>query len=123
MDTVLIADDDAGVRRLLWQTLWREDRDLVLASDGEAALRLARAMGPDLVILDVRMPGRDGRAVCAALRADAATRAIPVLLLSGLRGPRDEALGLEAGADAFVAKPFGVQDLAARVGALLGRAA
>lgn len=120
MDKFLIADDNPGVRKVLCHALWGEDRDFVLAADGDAALRLARLERPDIVILDQRMPGRDGLAVCGALRADAATADIPVLILTGAGG---EPQARAAGADAFLAKPFNLHDLHERVRELLGRRA
>ena len=123
MDKVLIADDNAGMRKMLCQALDDEGRSLILAADGLAALDMARSELPDLVILDMRMPGKDGSQVCAALRADERTRAIPVLMLSGLDDESGAELGLAAGADDFLAKPFNMRELGARVSALLGRAA
>lgn len=116
MDKLLIVDDNPGVRKVLYQALWHEDRDFVLAADGDAGLRLARCERPDLVILDVRMPGRDGYEVCGALRADAATRAIPVLMLTGLG---EEERARAAGADGYVAKPFDFRALSQLVSGLL----
>jgi DNA-binding response OmpR family regulator len=118
MDKLLIADDNPGVRKVLWQALWDEDRDFVMAADGDSALRLARRERPDLVILDQRMPGRDGLAVCGALRADASTAGIAVLILTGAG---DELDARAAGADAFLAKPFNLHELSARVRELLRR--
>lgn len=118
MDKLLIADDNPGVRKVLYQALWDEDRDFVLAADGDSALRLARRELPDLVILDQRMPGRDGLAVCGALRSDAATAGIPVLILTGAGEELD---ARAAGADAFLAKPFNLLELSERVRELLGR--
>jgi two-component system, OmpR family, alkaline phosphatase synthesis response regulator PhoP len=119
MDKLLIADDNPGVRKVLYQLLWEEDRDFVLAADGDAALRLARRELPDLVILDLRMPGRDGYDVCDALRSEEATRSIPVLMLTGAG---DEEAARVAGADAYMAKPFDMRLLGARVRELLRRA-
>lgn len=117
MDKLLICDDNPGVRKVLYQALWDEDRDFVLAADGDAALRLARRERPDLVILDQRMPGRDGLSVCGALRADAETADIAVLVLTGAG---EEVAARAAGADAFLAKPFDLRELQRRVDLLLG---
>lgn len=118
MDKVLIADDSEGVRKMLCHALQGEGRDLLFAADGEAALEMARAQMPDLVILDVHMPGRDGLSVCCALRGDAATHGIPVLMLTGLG---DKAGARAAGANDYLPKPFNLLDLGDRMRALLGR--
>lgn len=120
MQKVLIADDSPAVRKVLYQALWDDRRDFMFAGDGDSALLLARSERPDLVILDQSMPGRDGLAVCGALRADVETAGIPVLILTGL-GRELEALAV--GADAFLSKPFNLHDLDERVRGLLGRRA
>lgn len=116
---VLIVDDSAGVRKVLAQCLGAADRLLLTAEDGDAALELARVHLPDLIILDVRMPGRDGYQVCAELRGSESTRSIPILILTGQSA--DEAGSADGGADGRLAKPFNVNDLQARVDALLRR--
>jgi DNA-binding response OmpR family regulator len=84
-------------------------------ADGTQALTAARTDPPDLAVLDVSMPGATGLEVCTALRADPATAGVPVLLLSAGATPDDVARGLAAGADAYLAKPFSVAGLVARV--------
>ncbi len=120
---VLIADDNAGVRRMLTKCLDAADRKLFTAEDGTSALDMAREHLPDLIILDVRMPGRDGYEVCAALRADERTRKIPIMMLSGAAESNNALKGLEGGADEYLAKPFNLKDLNAMVESLLWRAA
>ena len=120
---LLIADDNPGIRRMLEHCLRGDDRSLLTAEDGDAALDLAKEHLPDLIILDVRMPGRDGYAVCSALRADARTRLIPIMILTGLGSPEDEIKGIDGGADAYMAKPFDLNEFQARVRALLWRTA
>ena len=118
---VLIADDNTTVRRILTQFLNVGDRRVLEAADGDAALVLAREHLPDLIILDVRMPGRDGHQVCSELRQQEATRHIPVLMLSGVGALSEEYLGTSNGADDYLSKPFNFHDLESRVNALLGR--
>ena len=120
---LLIADDNPGIRRMLEHCLRGDDRQLLTAEDGHAALDLARLHLPNLIILDVRMPGRDGHEVCAELRADERTRLIPIIMLSGLGEPEDELKGINGGADAYMAKPFNLNEFQARVNSLLWRAA
>jgi DNA-binding response OmpR family regulator len=113
---VLVADDEDDIRGLVTLAV-RKAGCVVVGSvaDGPAALDLARAELPDLAVLDVSMPGATGLEVCAALRADPATAAVRILLLSAGASPDDVASGLAAGADAYLAKPFSVAGLVARV--------
>lgn len=117
--TVLIADDNAGVRLVLTRCLRAGDRSLLTAEDGDAALEMALLHLPDLIILDVEMPGRDGHQVRSELGARENTRNIPVLMLTGQGELEPERAG--AGAVEYLAKPFNVNELQARVSALLGR--
>jgi DNA-binding response OmpR family regulator len=120
---VLVADDEDDIRALVGVAVRRARCTLVASvADGEAALRSARAELPDLVVLDVSMPGRTGLAVCAALREDAAAAGVRVLLLSAGASPDDVERGLAAGADAYLPKPFSVADLVREVWTLAGRA-
>lgn len=117
---VLIADDNPGVRRVLTQCLGVGDRVLLTAENGEEALTLARAHLPDLIILDVRMPGRDGHQICSDLREDVNTAHIPVLMITG-QGALEAELGrIGSRADSHLAKPFNINELEARVRTLLG---
>ena len=122
---VLVADDEDDIRALVGVAVRRAGCSLVAAeADGEAALTTARAELPDLVVLDVSMPGRTGLEVCAALRQDATTAGVRVLLLSAGASPDDVARGLAAGADAYLPKPFSVADLVAEIrGLAVGRPA
>jgi DNA-binding response OmpR family regulator len=109
---VLVADDEDDIRALVVVAVRRAGCTLVgSAADGDAALAIARTERPDLVVLDVSMPGRTGLEVCTALRADAGTAGIRVLLLSAGASQEDIARGLAAGADAYLPKPFSVADL------------
>ena len=121
MALVLVADDDAHIRDVVSCALERGGHDCVDAGDGVEALRIARDKRPDLVVLDVGMPGHDGLEVCRTLRADPALAATPVLFLSARDEEIDRVLGLEMGGDDYVAKPFSPRELTARVNAILRR--
>ena len=113
---VLVADDEEDIRLLVCLAVRKAGCTVVAAvPDGAQALRTARAERPDLVVLDVSMPGASGLEVCAALRADPATAGSRVLLLSAGASPADLARGLAAGADAYLPKPFTVAGLVAQV--------
>jgi DNA-binding response OmpR family regulator len=113
---VLVADDEDDIRALVGVAVRRAGCLLVAAEpDGEAALATARSELPDLVVLDVSMPGLTGLEVCAALREDPRTAGVRVLLLSAGASPDEVARGLAAGADAYLPKPFSVADLVAEI--------
>ena len=116
--TVLVADDNADIRAYVRGHL-EGDYRVVEAADGDAALALARAETPDLIVSDVMMPGLDGVALVAALRADPDTDFIPVVLLTAKAEEADVQAGLDAGADAYVVKPFDVRTLRSRVAGLI----
>jgi len=115
---VLIADDDHDIRMLVQLRLERSGYAVVAASDGPQALELAGGCSPDLAILDVSMPGLSGMEVTRALRATNA--GLPVILLTANARDSDVAEGAEAGADAYMTKPFSPQELEGRVKALTG---
>ena len=113
---VLVADDEDDIRALVGLAVRRAGCSVVASvADGDAALAAARAELPELTVLDVSMPGRTGLEVCAALRADAATAGVRVLLLSAGASAEDVARGLAAGADSYLPKPFSVADLVREV--------
>ncbi|WP_410586444.1 SpoIIE family protein phosphatase [Amycolatopsis sp. lyj-23] len=112
---VLVADDNADMREYLTRLLADAEYLVTTAVDGRQALESARVDPPDLVISDVMMPGLDGLAVVAELRADARTAAVPVLLLSARAGQEASIDGLRAGADDYLVKPFAAAELLARV--------
>jgi len=116
---VLVADDDEDILELVKLRLSRSGYDVLTAADGATALALARTASPALAVLDVAMPVFDGLQVTRALRADAATASLPVLLLTARAQDKDVERGLEAGADDYVVKPFSPEALAERVSSLL----
>jgi DNA-binding response OmpR family regulator len=118
MTTVLIVDDDRAMAGMVAQLLGDEGYDFLPAYDGESALRRHAEEGPDLVILDRRLPRLDGDEVCRRIRAASST---PILMLTGERGSEERAKLLDLGADDYLEKPFGRRELAARVRALLRR--
>lgn len=121
MATVLVADDDDDIRELVAYKLKLGGHEVVAVSDGPSAVRAAWETVPDVAIIDVTMPGMDGLAVCAALRADSRTAHIPVLLLSARAQVGDSRAGLDAGAIDYLTKPFSPRDLERRIMALLAR--
>lgn len=120
-EVVVVADDDADVARAIEINLTLEGYEVHVASDGLQALELARTLRPDLVVLDVVMPGLDGIEVCATLRADPRTQSIPVIMLTAKSTRDDRVKGLTTGADDYVAKPFEAVELVARVRGMLRR--
>lgn len=123
MPVILIADDEARIRRLVSDFLKRDGHTILEAGDGAEALEMIHQARPpvELAILDVMMPGLDGFALLRTLRAEEATRAVPVMMLTARAEDNDQLLGLESGADDYVTKPFSPMVLAARVRNLLGR--
>jgi two-component system response regulator MprA len=117
---LLVVDDEQAVRDALRRALRLEGYDVSLAGDGEEALESLAADEPDAVILDVLMPGVDGLVVCRRLRERGSR--VPVLLLTARDAVGDRVAGLDAGADDYVVKPFALEELLARVRALIRRA-
>ena len=118
---VLAADDDADILGLITFRLERSGYTVLQAHDGEEAFELARTAKPDLAILDVMMPKLDGFELTRRLRADEATKRMPIILLTARAQEADVQEGFEAGADDYIRKPFSSQELRARVQAILGR--
>jgi two-component system, OmpR family, response regulator MprA len=117
---LLVVDDERAVRDALRRAFRLEGYDVTLAGDGEEALASLTASEPDAVILDVLMPGVDGLVVCRRLRERGSR--VPVLMLTARDAVGDRVAGLDAGADDYVVKPFALEELLARVRALLRRA-
>ena len=115
---ILVADDDKEFLELLTLCLNKRGYRVLSASDGQRALELARRCQPDLIILDVLLPYIDGLEVCRILRAESR---VPIIIVSGLSTDADELAGLNMGADDYVTKPFRLNELLARVRAVLRR--
>ena len=120
--TILVIDDEADLVELVSYNLKREGYEVVCAADGKAGLQSARHHKPDLIVLDVMMPSLDGLEVCRALRGDARTSGVPIIMLTAKAAEADRIVGLELGADDYVTKPFSPRELVARVKAVLRRA-
>ena len=117
---VLIADDEANIVISLEFLMKREGHRVTVARDGEAALAAIRAERPDLVLLDVMMPGKSGFEVCQAVRADESLAGVKILMLTAKGRDTDLAKGSALGADAYMTKPFSTRELADKVRELLG---
>lgn len=116
--TVLVVEDEESLRFTLAHNLRREGYRVLTAARGDDGLRMAREATPDLIVLDVMLPGIDGIQVCRLLRRDTT---VPIIMLTALGGEGDRVAGLDTGADDYIAKPFGMRELLARIRALLRR--
>lgn len=116
---ILVVDDEPDVLQLVQYNLTAADFDVVTASDGMEAVKKARALLPNLIILDLLLPELDGLEVCKLLRRDQNTASIPILMLTAKAAEMDRVLGLELGADDYVTKPFSPRELVLRVRRLL----
>jgi DNA-binding response OmpR family regulator len=121
--TILVIDDHKELAELVQRSLEHEGFDVIIASNGIVGLDIARKHKPDLVILDLTMPGMDGLDVCRHMREDPRIGKIPVIMLSARASEEDRVQGLEQGADDYLIKPFSPRELLARVKAALRRAA
>jgi phosphate regulon transcriptional regulator PhoB len=119
---VLVVEDEPDIRRLVVLHLERDGFRCRTAANGLDALREAKANVPELVVLDLMLPGLDGLEVCRRLRSDASTAGVPIIMLTAKSDEVDRVVGLEVGADDYVAKPFSPKELVARVRAVLRRA-
>ena len=115
---VLIADDEVAIRKFVRANLEARDYETLMASDGSEALEVIEKELPDLIILDLRMPKMDGFELCRQLRE---WSQIPIIILSACSGEMDKVKCLEMGADDYITKPFGVEELLARVKAVIRR--
>lgn len=118
---VLVIDDEQDICYAIQRTLGRSGYEVLTAGDGLEGLAMVRAHDPDLIILDVRMPKKDGYNVLAELMGDPFTNHIPIMMLSGLSEIEEVIIGLRRGADDYVTKPFHPDELRARVGNLIAR--
>ncbi len=118
---ILVVDDEKSIVEAVRYSLERAGFRVAAVSDGEEALERCRAEAPDLMILDLMLPGLDGLEVCRILRGDNATRGIPIIMLTVKGQETDKIVGLELGADDYMTKPFSPRELVARVRAILRR--
>jgi two-component system KDP operon response regulator KdpE len=118
--TILIVDDEPQIRRVMLTTLASHGYSVMEAASGEEALEKIRSERPDLILLDVNMPGMSGLDTCAEIRTSSD---VPIIMLTIRNSERDKVQALDAGADDYVVKPFGVQELMARIRAALRRSA
>lgn len=116
--TILVVDDEPQIRRVLRSTLSSQGYIIIEAKTGEEAVELLRKEKPDLILLDVNMPGIGGIAACREIRQGSAA---PIIILTVRNAERDKVLALDAGADDYVVKPFGIEELLARIRASLRR--
>jgi DNA-binding response OmpR family regulator len=119
--TVLVIDDEKDLLELVRYNLEKEHLDVITASDGQSGLEIGLKHKPDLVLLDLMMPGMNGLEVCKQLRSDARTSRVPIIMLTAKAAETDKIVGLEMGADDYITKPFSVRELLARVRAVLRR--
>jgi two-component system phosphate regulon response regulator PhoB len=121
MHTVLVVDDETDILDLIGFNLQRQGLTVLTAENGIEAVRIAKDRSPDMIVLDLMLPGKDGFTVYKELRADPRTSGIPVLMLTAKGELNDRIAGLELGADDYVTKPFSPKELVLRVKALLKR--
>jgi two-component system phosphate regulon response regulator PhoB len=119
--TILVIEDEPDILDVIDFNLRREGFDVVPSGDGDQGLRLAQESIPDLILLDLMLPGRDGLEICRRLRADIATRAIPIIMVTAKGDEGDIVLGLGIGADDYITKPFSVREMLARVKTVMRR--
>ena len=119
MTLILVAEDDADIRLLVRDVLEHAGYEVLVSGDGPSALQAARTRRPDLLVLDLGLPGLDGLDVARALRRDSE---LPIIMLTARAEESDTLVGLELGADDYIAKPFSTKELVARVRAVLRRA-
>ena len=117
---ILVVDDEIYIVHILDFSLGMEGYEVVTALDGEQALEKARSEKPDLIVLDIMMPKLDGYETCKRLKADPATKDVPVILLSAKGRNVDQKVGFEVGADDYITKPFSPRKLVERINAILG---
>jgi two-component system phosphate regulon response regulator PhoB len=120
--TVLVVEDERDIADLVRYHVEKAGMRCVHAADGGSAIRLARAEAPDVVVLDLMLPGLDGLEVCRQLRREPGTRRLPIIMLTARGEEVDRVVGLELGADDYVVKPFSPRELVARIRAVLRRA-
>jgi DNA-binding response OmpR family regulator len=123
MSQILVVEDDPDIAQLIGHYLEKAGHTVEVLSSGKAVMPKVRRNPPDLVVLDLMLPELDGLMICQAMRTDPQTAAIPIIMVTARGDEADRITGLELGADDYVTKPFSPKELAARVTALLRRAA
>ena len=118
---VVIVEDEADIREVIEYNLKREGYRTSSVADGEKALQLVRDTLPDLVLLDLMLPGLDGLEVCQRLKSDSATRQVRIIMVTAKGEERDILMGLDLGADDYLTKPFSPKELLGRIRAVLRR--
>ena len=118
---ILVIEDEPDIRKLVQYNLVQDNFKVLEAEDGEQALKILKRDKPNLVILDLMLPGLSGLEICRALREHPETARLPILMLTARAGEADKVIGLEMGADDYLAKPFSPREMVARVRALLRR--
>jgi DNA-binding response OmpR family regulator len=121
-ERILIADDEPNIVVSLEYLMKREGFEVAVASDGEAALKAVASLRPDLILLDIMLPKKDGFEVCQQIRSNPEWRGVKVVMLTAKGRDTEVTKGLALGADAYVTKPFSTKDLVAQVRQLLGLA-
>jgi two-component system alkaline phosphatase synthesis response regulator PhoP len=119
---ILVVDDEIYIVHILDFSLGMEGYEVITALDGEAALEKLKSERPDLIVLDIMMPKLDGYEVCKAIKGNADTAHIPVILLSAKGRNVDQKMGFDVGADDYITKPFSPRKLVERINQLLGQA-
>jgi two-component system phosphate regulon response regulator PhoB len=119
--SLLLVDDDPEILTLLQAKFKDQPFEIFTAAEGESALNIVRTQKPDLIVLDVNLPGLSGLEICRSLRADKNTKDTPIIILSARSEEIDRVLGLEFGADDYVTKPFNSQELILRINNVLNR--
>ena len=120
---VLIVDDEPSILKMVGKRLEVEGFEVQVAMDGQEGLAKAQAEPPDLIILDLMLPKLNGYEVCTRLKQDVQYRKIPIMLFTAKAQPKDEQLGLECGADAYLRKPFQAKELVDKLRSLLAKSA
>ena len=120
---ILLVDDEPSIVKMVGKRLEVEGFDVLVAVDGQEGLTKARAERPDLIVLDLMLPRLNGYEVCTMLKQDARYQRIPIVLFTAKTQDKDEKLGMECGADAYVRKPFRAQELLDKIRSLLPAAA
>ena len=120
--TILVVEDEPDIRKLVQYNLLQERYKVIEAEDSEQALKLLQRAKPNLIILDLMLPGMSGMELCKLLRDRQDTAHLPILMLTAKAGEADKVIGLEMGADDYLAKPFSPREMVARVRAILRRA-